>query len=203
MMKRLLTAAVISISTLISIDAVVSQESNEQTVQTMMELMPADTITNAEVFESNGFRISASQNKELGADFQPSGNQFESVMITAEDIIKVAIEKGRPMSKGGGVGIFHRTTGVPMMSIADETGDGRIDILSYSVIGDDGKAIREVVDYEADGQADLRVHFDESYTEIWHKDRWHRIEERNGQRGIFLDGEFKKVENIQNRLEVQ
>ena len=188
---------------IITIGNAAETEERKQTIRSFSELIPSDTVSNIEVFETHGFRVESSQNKELGADFRPSGNQFESVIVTGDNIFKVAVEKGRPMSTGGGLAIFHRSAGTPMLSVGDKNGDGRIDVLSYSVVGEDGQTIREVVDYDADGQANLRIHFDEGYAEIWHLDRWNRIEERNGQRGIVFDGEFKEVENIENRLLVQ
>jgi len=178
-------------------------EKEEQSFRSFADLIPSDAVSNVQVFEANGFRIESAQNKELGAELNPSGNRFESLIVTGDDIFKVAVEKGRPMSTGGGLAIFHRTAGTPMLSAGDQNGDGIIDILSYSVVGEDGKAIREVVDYDADGQANLRIHFDEGYAELWHLDRWNRVEERDGQRGIVIDGNFTKVENIDNHLFVQ
>lgn len=188
---------------IVAITNAAGTEEEEQTIRSFADLIPSDTVSNVRVFEANGFRIESSRNKELGADLDPSGNQFESLIVTGDDIFKVAVEKGRPMSTGGGLAIFHRTAGTPMLSVGDQNGDGTIDILSYSVVGEDGKAIREVVDYDADGQANLRMHFDKGYAELWHLDRWNRIEERDGQRGIVIDGKFNKVENIENRLFVQ
>ena len=167
------------------------------------DLIPRDAITNVEVFESNGFRMELSQNKELTADLEYTGEQFEGVVVTADNIFKVAVEKGRSMSTGGGVGIFHRATGTPLLSVGDQDGDGRLDVLTYTVVGEDGQAIRDVIDYEADGQSDLRIHFAEKYVEIWHQARWNRIENRDGQRGIVVDGEFKAVETVENRLLVK
>jgi hypothetical protein len=181
----------------------VAQESTVRTTQALEDLIPEGTTSNVETFESNGFRIESSRNNEIRPDLEPTGNRFEGLIIEADGIFKVGVEKGRPMSAGGGVGIFHRITGVPVLSVADQSGDGRLDILSYSVIGKDGKAIREVVDYDADGQANVRLHFDERRAEIWHKERWHDIEERDGRRGISVDGDFKEIESAGNRLRVR
>lgn len=90
-----------------------------------------------------------------------------------------------------------------MLTVADENGDGRIDVLTYSVLNDDGEAIRDVIDYDANGQADLRIHFDEDFAEIWHSERWYRIENRDGVRGINVQGAFTEVRNIDNRLTIQ
>lgn len=181
----------------------VAQENTVRTTQAFEDLIPEGTTSNVEIFESNGFRIESSQNNESRPDLEPTGNRFEVLIIEADGVFKVGVEKGRPMSAGGGVGIFHRATGVPILSVGDQSGDGRFDILSYSVIGKDGKAISEVVDYDADGQADLRLHFDGRRAEIWYDERWHEIEERDGQRGISVDGDFKAVENTGDRWRVR
>ncbi len=193
----------LAVIVLVSIGNATGAESEKPVVRSLAERLPSDAVSNVEIFQSNGFRIESSRNVELGAGLEPVDHRFYSVFITGDDVFKVAVEKGRPSSAGGGVGVFHRTTGAPMLSVADQSGDGRIDLLSYSVVGDDGQTIREIVDYDADGQANLRVHFDQGYAEIWHLDAWHRIENRNGERGIVVDGEFKPVANVDNRLQVE
>jgi hypothetical protein len=80
--------------------------------------------------------------------------------VTADDVFKVGVEKGRSMSTGGGVGI---------------------------------------VDYEADGQPDMRINFKDHYFEIWHVDRWYLAEARDGRRGIVVDGEFVELQRGENR----
>ena len=41
--------------------------------------------------------------------------------------------------------------------------------------------------------------FDEGYNEIWHVDRWYRVEKRGDQRGVILDGEFVELERQGDR----
>ncbi len=186
-----------------------SQEGREQEARQdqqaarLMELIPSDTVSNAEVFETNGFHVKSSHNKELNADLTPSGNQFEGLIVEADDVFKVAISKGRPMSSGGAIGVYHRSLGTPILAAADRDGDGRVDILTYSVLNEGGEAIRDVIDYGADGQADLRIHFDQDLAEIWHLERWYPIEKRDGARGIMIEGKFTKVRSIDNRLIIQ
>jgi hypothetical protein len=177
-------------------------DSQEDLAKQFSELLSKAT-TDLEVFETNGFQIQSSRNKELGADFQPNGIEMQMLLIEADDIFKVGVEKGRPMSTGGGIALFHRETGQPMLSAGDENGDGSIDSLMYSVFDENGKLILGVTDYEADGQADLRVHFGEDYFEIWHNERWYRSENRDGVRGIVVDGTFREIQNIENRPVVQ
>jgi hypothetical protein len=137
---------------------------------------------------------------ELGRDFRPNGNSFDYLEITANEIFRVGVEKGRAMSAGGSVGAYHRDTGKPMFVAADENGDGLIDLISYYVLDESGKNnVLNVIDYEADGQADMRINFAESYWEMWHGDRWHRPEERDGVRGIVVNGNFLEIEMVDNR----
>ena len=158
-----------------------------------------DTATNAAVYDTNGFHVEAAEVEELGATFKPNGTRFQGLWVTADDVFQVTIEKGRPMSTGGGVGIFHRETGKPMASIADRNGDGIIDILTYAVLDENGEIVLDVVDYEADGQPDMRVNFKDHYFELWHVDRWYRTEVRDGRRGIVIDGEFVELRRGDNR----
>lgn len=169
----------------------------------MRELYPPDTISNVEGFETNGFSIRSSNNAELQADMTPSGERFDVVIIDADDLFKVVIEKGRSMSTGGGVGIYHRDTGAPILTTGDRDGDGALDIVSYTVANDRGEAVREVVDYDADGQLDLRVHFEQDYAELRHQEQWYRIEEQDGVRGITVEGVFREVRSADGRPTVQ
>jgi hypothetical protein len=180
-----------------------NRDATDELVQQFLEAIPPDTITNAQAYETNGFQVQSSQNRELGADFQPTGNQMQFLTVTAEGIFKVGIEKGRPMSTGGGIGIFHRESGAPMLTAGDQDGDGRIDILTYGVFDENGEHVLEIIDYEADGQADVKIHFGQGFYEVWHIDRWYRAENRDGIRGIIVGGDFREIRNIDNRLTVQ
>lgn len=176
-------------------------EPEENGMQRLQAII-ADNMTDAERFDTHGFEVQSSRNNELGIDLKPNGHQFDSLMISADDIFNVAVEKGRPLSSGGAVGILHRDSGASMLSAGDQNGDGRLDILTYAVLNEEGSVVREVVDYDADGQADLRVHFDQAYAELWHRDRWYRVENREDRRGIVVEGEFITVRNVDNRLSV-
>jgi hypothetical protein len=154
---------------------------------------------NAAVYETNGFRVESAELEQLGATFEHDGTRFQALSVTADGVFRVGIEKGRPMSTGGGVGIFHRGTGTPMVSLADRNGDGLVDILTYAVLDENGTAILDVVDYEADGQPDMRINSKDHYFELWHIDRWYRTEVRDGRRGIIIDGEFVELRRGDNR----
>jgi hypothetical protein len=116
---------------------------------------------------------------------------------------RVVLEKGRPMSTGGGLGIFHRQSGQPMLSAADRDGDGRLDVVTYAVVDGKGELLMDVVDYEADGQPDFRLHVKEQYFEVWHKDRWYRAEKRGATRGIVMNGKFVELQRVDNRWTVR
>jgi hypothetical protein len=62
-----------------------------------------------------------------------------------------------------------------------------------------GNALVTVIDYDADGQLDLRMHLADDYSEIWHVDRWYRIEKRGSRRGVMLNGEFVDLEQRGSR----
>lgn len=159
----------------------------------------ADNTTNAAVYDTNGFHVESAEVEELGATLKPDGTRFQMLSVTADGVFTVGIEKGRSMSTGGGVGIFHRKTGTPMVSLGDRNGDGLIDILTYAVLDESGESVLDVVDYEADGQPDMRVNFKDHYFELWHIDRWYRTEVRDGRRGIVIDGQFVELERGDNR----
>jgi hypothetical protein len=115
-------------------------------------------------------------------------------------MFKVAVEKGRSAPASGGIALLHPASGMPMVSASDQDGDGRIDILTYGIVDEDGEHLLDVIDYEADGQADLRMNFRENYFELWHDERWHRGVVRDGVRGVVVDGEFQPVERSDKRL---
>jgi hypothetical protein len=160
----------------------------------------AETTISAQTFDTNGFHIGSSRNNELGGDFKPNGQQFQMLNIRAEDTFKIGFEKGRAMSTGGGLAVFHRKSGVPVLSVGDSNGDGQLDGLTYTKTDADGSAVVTVTDYEVDGQADLRINFSARTFEIWHQDRWYRVENRGGLRGVVLNGTFVELRRDKNRL---
>jgi hypothetical protein len=158
-----------------------------------------DNLSNAASFNTHGFRVAAAEVEELGGDFAPNGERFEMLSVTAGGMFEVLVEKGRSISQGGGVAIAHRVSGQPIVSTGDGDGDGLLDSITYSKLDEDGRALVTVIDYEADGQLDLRFNIAAGYTEIWHVDRWLRIERRGDQRGVILNGEFVELERQGNR----
>lgn len=177
-----------------------SQRDELERVQELLATTIANNVTNPEVYETNGFRVESSQNEQLGADFKPDGHPFQMVGLTAAGVFRVIVEKGRPMSVGGGLAISHRDSGRPILSVGDSDGDGALDGLTYSKVDKNGTVLLDVIDYEADGQPDMRISFADRYTELWHADRWYRVENQEGRRGIVLNGAFVELKRENNRL---
>lgn len=201
------TRKAIAASTVLALGALAAaaaqeQPSREEVFQQFQKLVPPDAVTQLQIFHANGFRIESSNNKELGGNFKPNGNEFQSAIVTADGGFTTVVEKGRPTSVGGALAMFHRQSGLPILSVADADGDGRLDGLTYTSVDADGKATLSVTDYEADGQLDLRINFVDRYTELWHGDRWYRMEMRDGRRGIVKDGAFVELQRRDNRYYV-
>jgi hypothetical protein len=155
---------------------------------------------NAQVIESNGFHIESSRNRQLGENMQPTATEFEMLNIVAENTFKVGFEKGVSVAPGGGITIFQRTSGAPVLSVGDSNGDGQLDNLTYTKTGANGEPLVSVTDYEADGQPDLRVDFVNRIIDIWYRDGWHRVEQRGEARGLLLDGRFVELKRQNGRL---
>lgn len=176
------------------------QPSKQELVDRLLEATPDDFVANPWAADINGFRLESARVRERGADLAPTGHVFDSLTAAGTDTFRVGIEKGRGNgSLGGGITLYHRESGQPMLSAADRTGDGRIDILTYTVVDADGAPVREMIDYEADGQWDMRMELQQGYFEIWHADRWYRTESRDGRRGIVIDSDFVELERSDNR----
>lgn len=204
MRKGILATICAGVTSCVGLGFIAAQETRQrgelERVEDLLATTIADNMTNAEVYDTNGFHVESSQNEQLGADFKPDGHAFQMVSLTAAGVFRVILEKGRPMSTGGGLAIFHRDSGRPLLSVEDSDGDGALDGLAYSKVDKDGTVLLDVVDYEADGQPDMRINFADSYTELWHADRWYRVDNQEGRRGIVLNGAFVELKRENNRL---
>jgi hypothetical protein len=172
--------------------------SRDELLQEFAERL-SDATSQEQVFHANGFSIESSHSKEIGRDLKPNGNEFDLLHVRAVDTFSIGIEKGRPMSAGGGLAIFHRASGAPILAVGDANGDGALDGLTYSTADANGKILLSVTDYEADGQADLRINFADSYVEFWYKDKWYRMETRDERRGIVVGESFIELRRENNR----
>jgi hypothetical protein len=168
------------------------------------DLRSAIKSANEEAFDTNDFHVESAEVAELGPDLKPNGNVFQLATVTADGLFRVTVEKGRSISAGGGLAVVQRGTGQVMLSVADADGDTVLDSLSYSKVDRTGRILSTVVDYEADGQPDLRLDFDSKRTEFWHGDRWYEVEQReDGVRGIVVDGEFLELNSNNNRFAIR
>ncbi len=190
---------------LLCVDASVAaapEPTKDELVREFMKVIPPGTISRAQSFEVNGFGIESSRYKQLGGSGEEltfNGREMEAVVVTAPGLLKAVVEKGIPPTAGGGLAVFHRDSGTPLVSLMDSNGDGALDFIEYSTVDAAGVPLVQVMDYDANGQADLRIHFQERYFEIWHRDKWYRAETREGKRGIILDGRFVELRNEKNR----
>jgi hypothetical protein len=201
-MRNLFPAAACAVAMLGRVGSAAAQDDTEQQrerIKQSLESAIESGTTNAETYDTNGFHVESARVEELGANLRPNGTRFQMLEVSSPGTFRVGIENGRPMSTGGGLALFHRDSGAPLLSVGDSDGDGALDILTYSKVDQDGKAILDVIDYESDGQADFRIHFVDSYMEVWHVDRWYRVENRGGVRGIVLNGNFVALKRENNR----
>lgn len=174
-------------------------QGGEDILKKFHKMVPEEAITNAKQFKTNGFNVQSFHAKEIGEQLNQTGREMDMLFVTADRLFKVSIEKGRESSGSGGVGIYHRKSGTPMLSAGDKDGDGQFDVLSYSAVDNNGTATLTVIDYDVDGQPDIRVHLKDGYSEIWHNDRWYRIESRGNNKGIVIDGKFVELQKRDNR----
>jgi hypothetical protein len=159
-----------------------------------------------QVFETPSFRVvsarslvESSQRSPVGPETATEGREIEALIVTGNVPFEVNVADGTSTTRGSGIGVSHAMSGRSMMTMSDQDGDGQMDILTYSVIDAEGAASVQVIDYELDGQPDVRLHFPDGSLEIWHLDRWHPAEERDGQRGITVDGQFLALARENNR----
>ena len=64
-----------------------------------------------------------------------------------------------------------------ILALGDSDGDGAYDLLRYMAYDANGDQIIEVEDYEVNGSANMRWHWQEpSFLELWYMDAWRKIE---------------------------
>lgn len=177
--------------------------SNSGLVQQFSKLIPSDVIRDVETFEATGFQVTSSTASELNAEFEPSGSEKELLRVESDGMFSVWLERSRTQTSGGGIMVQHPQSGWPLLLANDNDNDGRLDILTYTVMNEFGESLIEITDYDVDGQADLRLHLQEGFFEIWHQDRWYRSEVRGGVRGIVEDDQFREIKIVDNRPVIQ
>ena len=80
-----------------------------------------------------------------------------------------------------------------IVRLIDKNLDGSVDYLHQIIRDESGNDIRDVIDYDFDGQADFRIEFKDGNGYTWHENAWRRFfyEKDTKQWHIKLDG--KKV----------
>src|SRR5262245_1026451 len=69
-----------------------TQEGLEQLQDTLTKTI-AGSMSNAAVYDTNGFHIQSAEVEQLGATFKPNGTRFQLLWVTADDVFKVGVEK--------------------------------------------------------------------------------------------------------------
>ena len=152
------------------------------------------------VFDVNDFHVESSKTDSYGPT--NNGEELHSLFVTTDSTFRITIQKGPPTKWGGSIALFHRETHLPLLGASDADGDGALDAVSYSRLDASGTRLLTFVDYDLDGQLDLRSSDVPGYDELWHLGQWHRIEVRNERPGILLEGEWVELSLANNRFTV-
>jgi hypothetical protein len=200
--RRFIPLSILSAICAVASGAAEEGPSRDDVLREFSNLIPPGTITGSQVQDSNGFHLEFDRYKQLSADFKPNGDEFQSVFVSASGAFKTQVVKGIAPTINNGVSIYHRDSGAPLLTLSDSNGDGRPDALTYASVDVKGNVTMEATDYDMDGQADLRINFAEHYFEVWHVERWYRVETRDGRRGIALNGKFVELRKDKNRYYV-
>jgi hypothetical protein len=171
----------------------------DEAIAVLANVIPPGTIRSSQALDSNGFHFEFDRYKQLGEGLKPNGDEFQSVFVSAAGSFKAQVVKGVAPTVKNGVTIYHRDSGKPLLTLSDSDGDGRPDSVTYSKMDSQGVVTLEATDFDMDGQADLRFTFAEHYFEVWHADRWYRVETRDGRRGIVMDGRFVELRKDKSR----
>jgi len=89
----------------------------------------------------------------------------------------------------------------PVIIMIDEDSDGIYDKSTMNIIGNDGKVIRILTDYDFDGQAEIRIECNEtpgSYVFI--NDSWHKIVGRDDKPGIVINSDWYEISLESNKF---
>ena len=184
----------------------------DDAVEAFLGALPPGTLRNEAVCSANGFVVSSFDVGQLmptvsGAEegkprleLRPTEARFQWLSVNVPGSFGVLVEKGRDISAGGGLVVTHARTREILLSVGDPNADGRLENLRYYKVDEAGKAILEVEDYDVDGQPDFRLNLVEHTMELWHADRWYRLERRDGRHGILVDNRFIEVRREQGRF---
>jgi hypothetical protein len=172
-------------------------------VEGLAKLIPPETVTDEQLVRAGIFDVKTLKYRELSKDLRPTDAEHTLARVAVRDVpqLEIGIDRGRGTI---GVELVDARTQASLLSVGKRDSELRLNWLRYTVMDDAGNARLEVTDYEMDGQADVRMHYGSaSYAEIWYADRWLRVERNGNAHGVYVNGQFKKVQSESGRLRVQ
>lgn len=101
-----------------------------------------------------------------------SDEEIRILNISKPDSPSITLGQAQNKEKSYGISVFRKDSGEPTLAFDDRNGDGRFDYLTYSVFDNDGKYIKEVTDYGADGQIDIIIDLEKGEGKIYYKGVW-------------------------------
>jgi hypothetical protein len=167
----------------------------------LADIIARDSLSNMRTLDADAFTIDSFRYRELTAQFKPTDRQHSALRIKpkAGPPFAVSVDRG-PDTIGFAV---ENGAGEAVVQVGQRHADPGLNHLIYTVLDAQGHPKTIVHDYEIDGQADTRMHFGPSgYVEVWHLDRWYRMERKDGERFITVDGKKKLVVSRQGKLAV-
>ncbi|MGE0484614.1 MAG: hypothetical protein AB7Q81_10780 [Gammaproteobacteria bacterium] len=101
-----------------------------------------------------------------------------------QPLLRVESAMGGPRT----IAVGPLVAGAAQVNLVDRDGDGRIDSLAWRAPADDG--VVETVDYDVDGQPDVRrtIHDGRVDTAIWLRAGWHALRGEGATRHVLIDG---------------
>ena len=177
--------------------------SHDDLVEMLAKVIPPGTVTDEHVVRADIFDVKTMKYRELSKELQLTDAQHTLARVSVRDVpqLEIGIDRG---SGTIGVEIVDARTQANLLSVGKRDSQGRLDSLRYTVVDDAGNPQLEVIDYEMDGQADVRMHYGSpSFAEVWHADRWLRVERKGDARGVYINGQFRRVRSEGGRLRVE
>jgi hypothetical protein len=176
---------------------------HDDLVQKLAKVIPPGTVTDERVVRADIFDVKTMKYRELSKELQLTDAQHTLARVSVRDVpqLDIGIDRGAGTI---GVAIVDARTQENLLSVGKRDSQGRLDSLRYTVVDDAGNPQLEVIDYEMDGQADVRMHYGSpSYAEVWYADRWFRVQRNGNAHGVYVNGQFRRVRSEGGRLRVE
>lgn len=81
----------------------------------------------------------------------------------------------------------------------DRDNNGSYEYLSYTYYDGNKEPLGKVIDFQRDGQLDMKIQFKSHSRSIWFKETWHPLHEKNNNEYINIDGHFVPVKYVGGR----